>query len=128
MIYYKNGWHIASEDIHYTSTEDGVVEEITQPVGSEGHDWWLAFEERWDHMDIVEFTPREEPTAAELERLAEINEVIKKEGYHGYVEDYVFNDKFPEELDHPLTAIQNKRTRLELEELKQAFAAMNINN
>lgn len=126
MIYYKNGWHIANEDIRYTNTEDGVVEEIIQPVGQEGHDWWLAFEERWDHMDIVEFTPREEPTAAQLERLAEVNEVLKKEGYHGYVEDYVFNGVFPEEIDHPLTAIQNKHTRLELEELKKAFAAMNV--
>ena len=31
-------------------------EEIRQYVMSEGHDWWLEFEEKWEHTEIIEFS------------------------------------------------------------------------
>lgn len=111
MIFYKNGWHIAAEDVHYI--QDG--EELVNTVGVEGHQWWLDFEEKWDNMTITEFVPRPAATPEQLERLDDINNLIKEEKHHYYVELYVLEGRFSEEKGHPLKELELEQKINELE-------------
>jgi hypothetical protein len=102
LIFYKNGkWHICTEKVHYT--QHG--EEITQYVGSEGHDWWVDFEEKWEHTEIIEFIPVK-PTAEQLQRLEEINELGIPDGFGTICSNYVREGIFPEDVNHPLRLLQ----------------------
>ena len=102
MIFYKNGkWHICTEKVHYT--QHG--EEITQYVGSEGHDWWVDFEQKWEHTEIIEFIPVE-ATQEQLDRLEEVNQLSIKEGFGYECSRYVEYGIFPEGFNHVLRPIQ----------------------
>lgn len=105
MIFYKNGtWHMCQEKIKYI--QHG--ETITQYVGSEGHDWWVDFEQKWEHTDIIEFIPVK-PTEEQLSRLEEINSLNIPEGFRELVENYVVNAVFPHGINHPLRDLQIKK-------------------
>lgn len=117
MIYFKDGkWNLSTEQIHYTQRG----EEITQYVTAEGHDWWTDFESKWDHTEIIDFIPVE-PTAEQLERLEEINQLGIPEGLSEIVDNYVSDGTFPETINHPLWGLQ---LRKENEELKQVIDAL----
>lgn len=80
-------------------------EEITQYVGSEGHDWWVDFEGKWEHTEIIEFIPVE-PTQEQLDRFEEINQLNIKEGFGHECSQYVEFGIFPESFNHPLRKLQ----------------------
>ena len=101
LIFYKNGWRLCSEKIRYV--QHG--EEITQYVGSEGHDWWVDFEEKWEHTEIIEFIPVE-PTQEQLDRFEEVNQLNIQEGFGAELSDYVEFGIFPEGFNHVLRPIQ----------------------
>lgn len=79
--------------------------EITQYVGSEDKQWWLDFEEKWEHTEIIEFIPVE-PTQEQVDRLEEINQLNIPDGFGSMLSDYVENGTFPEGFNHPLRNLQ----------------------
>ncbi len=102
LIFYKNGnWHLCSEKVKYI--QHG--EEITQYVGSEGHDWWVDFEQKWEHTEIIEFI-LVEPTQEQLDRLEEINQLNIPDGFGYECSQYVEFGIFPEGFSHPLRKLQ----------------------
>jgi hypothetical protein len=101
MIYYKNGWSLCNEKIKYI--QHG--EEIIQYVMSEGHDWWVDFEEKWEHTEIIEFIPVE-PSAEQSVRLDEINELGIPDGFSAELGDYVESGVFPDGVNHILKSLQ----------------------
>ena len=101
MIYYKNRWHLCNEKVKYMQND----KEITQYVMSEGHDWWIDFESKWEHTEIIEFIPVE-PTLEQLDRLEEINKLNIPDGFGSMLSDYVGNGVFPKSLNHPLRYLQ----------------------
>lgn len=102
MIFYKNGnWHLCTEKVRYI--QHG--EEITQYVMSEGHDWWIDFEEKWEHTEILEFIPVE-PTEEQLNRFEEVIQLNIPEGFGGELSAYVEFGIFPEGFNHVLIPIQ----------------------
>ena len=112
MVYFKNNqWHICKEKVKYI--QHG--EEFEQYVGAEGHDWWVDFEEKWEHTEIIEFIPVE-PTDEQLQRLEEVNSLNIPDGYGELVQNYVINNKFPEGLNHPLRELQLQKLNEQLKE------------
>ena len=102
MVYFKNNqWHICKEKVKYI--QHG--KEIEQYVGSEGHDWWVDFEQKWEHTEIIEFMPVE-PTLEQLDRLEEINKLNIPDGFGSMLSDYVGNGVFSKSLNHPLRNLQ----------------------
>ena len=102
MLFYKNGkWHVCSEKVRYIQHD----EEIEQYVGSEGNQWWVDFEEKWEHTEIIEFIPVE-ATQEQLDRFEEINQLNIKEGFGAELSDYVEFGIFPEGFTHVLRPIQ----------------------
>lgn len=102
LIFWKNGkWHLCNEKVKYI--QHG--EEITQYVGSEGHDWWVDFEQKWEHTEIIEFIPVE-PTQEQLDRFEEVNQLNIQEGFGAELSDYVKFGIFPEGFNHILRPIQ----------------------
>lgn len=101
LIFYKNGWNLCSEKVKYI--QHG--EEITQYVGSEGHDWWVDFEEKWKHTEIIEFIPVE-PTQEQISRYNEVSQLNLPDGFGGELSDYVEFGIFPEGVNHVLRPIQ----------------------
>jgi hypothetical protein len=101
LLFYKNGWRLCSEKIRYV--QHG--EEITQYVGSEGHDWWVDFEEKWEHTEIIEFISVE-PTQEQLDRFEEVVQLNIPDGFSGELGDYVEFGIFPEGFTHVLRPIQ----------------------
>lgn len=116
MVHYKNNrWHLCTEKVRYI--QHG--QEVEQYVGSEGHDWWIDFEERWEHTEIIEFIPVE-PTQEQMDRYGEILELGLPDGFGGLLSDYVEKGEFPEGHNHPLAILQlkkeNERQGVELSE------------
>lgn len=101
MIFYKNGWYLCNEKVKYI--QHG--EELIQYVMSEGRDWWLDFEEKWEHTKIIEFIPVE-PTDEQINRLEEVNQLNIKEGFGYECSQYVEFGIFPEGFNHVLRPIQ----------------------
>jgi hypothetical protein len=101
LIFYKNGWRLCSEKVKYI--QHG--EEITQYVMSEGHDWWVDFEEKWEHTEIIEFIPVVS-TDEQINRLEEVNQLNIKEGFGYECSQYVEFGIFPEGFNHILRPIQ----------------------
>ena len=91
-------------------------EEITQYVMSEGHDWWIDLEEKWEHTEIIEFIPVE-PTEEQLGRFEEINQLNIPEGFGAELCDYVEHGIFPEGINHPLKSLQDTKKIEELENI-----------
>ena len=91
-------------------------EEIIQYVMSEGHEWWIDFEEKWEHTEIIEFIPVE-PTEEQLGRFEEINQLNIKEGFGGELSAYVEFGIFPEGINHPLKFLQDTKKIEELENI-----------
>ena len=101
LIYYKNGWRLCNEKVKYI--QHG--EEIIQYVMSEGHDWWLDFEEKHNHTEIIEFIPVE-PTEGQLGRFEEVVQLNVPEGFGAELGSYVEFGIFPEGFNHVLRPIQ----------------------
>lgn len=101
LIYYKNGWHLCNEKVKYI--QHGEV--IIQYVMSEGHDWWLDFEEKWEHTEIIEFI-EVEPTQEQISRYNEVLQLNIPEGYGGELSCYVEFGIFPDGFKHVLRPIQ----------------------
>ena len=112
MIFYKNGWHLCNEKVKYI--QHG--EEIIQYVMSEGHDWWVDFEEKWEHTEIIEFIPVQ-PTEEQLGRFEEINQLNIPEGFSAELSNYVECGEFPEGINHPLKSLQDTKKIEELENI-----------
>ena len=70
MIYFKENFRLAEEQISYIHRD----ERITKPIGSEGKDWWLEFEKQWEDMKIIEIKPFV-PTEEQLRRFEEIKDL-----------------------------------------------------
>lgn len=104
MIFYKNGWHLCNEKVYYI--QHG--EEIIQYVMSEGHDWWVDFEEKWEHTEIIEFIPVE-PTEEQISRYNEALQLNIPEGFSGELSAYVEFGIFPEGINHPLKSLQDTK-------------------
>lgn len=80
-------------------------EEITQYVMSEGHDWWVDFEEKWEHTEVIEFID----VVANDEQLARFDEISQlniPEGFNSELSDYVRDGVFPNGINHPLRNLQ----------------------
>lgn len=92
--------------------------EIEQYVGSEGHDWWVDFADKWEHTEIIEFIPVE-PTEEQLVRFDEVSQLNIPDGFSDILSDYVEDGVFPDGISHPLIALELKK---ENEELKQLLA------
>ena len=102
LIFWKNGkWHLCSEKIKYI--QHG--EEIEQYVMSEGHDWWVDFEGKWEHTEIVELIPVG-PTEVQLSRFEEVVQLNILEGFGGELSGYVEFGIFPEGFNHVLRPVQ----------------------
>ncbi|MDD4564842.1 MAG: hypothetical protein PHE79_05125 [Eubacteriales bacterium] len=101
LIFYKNGWSLCSEKVKYI--QHG--EEIIQYVTAEGHDWWVDFEEKWEHTEIIEFIPVEH-TEEQLGRFEEINQLNIPEGFSAELGDYVESGVFPDGVNHILKSLQ----------------------
>ena len=102
LIYYKNRkWHFCNEKVKYIQHD----KEITQYIGAEGHQWWLDFEEKWEHTEILEFIPVEFPLEYQ-DRLVEINQLNIGDGHHEIIENFIVNEEFPEGLNHILRPLQ----------------------
>ncbi len=101
LIFYKNGWHLCNEKVKYI--QHG--EEMIQYVMSEGHDWWVDFEEKWEHTEIIEFIPVE-PIEMQLNRFEEVLQLNIPEGFGGELGDYVEHGIFPGGFNHVLRPIQ----------------------
>lgn len=101
LIFYKNGWRLCSEKVKYI--QHG--EEIIQYVMSEGHDWWIDFEEKWEHTEIIEFIPVE-PTQEQISRYNEVLQLNIPEGFGAELGNYVEFGIFPEGFNHVLRPIQ----------------------
>lgn len=112
LIFYKNGWHLCNEKVKYIQ----YGEEIEQYVMLEGHDWWLDFEEKWEHTEIIEFIPFE-PTEEQLGRFEEMIQLNIPEGFGGELSDYVEFGIFPEGINHPLKSLQDTKKIKELENI-----------
>lgn len=102
LIFWKKGkWHLCNEKVKYI--QHG--EEMIQYVMSEGHDWWLDFEEKWEHTEIIEFI-EVEPTQEQISRYNEVLQLNIPEGYGGELGDYVEHGIFPGGFNHVLRPIQ----------------------
>ncbi len=113
MICYKNGkWDICTEKVKYT--QHG--EEIIQYVMSEGHEWWVDFEEKWEHTEIIEFIPVE-PTEEQLNRFEEVVQLNIPEGFSAELGDYVESGVLPDGVNHILKSLQDTKKIEELENL-----------
>lgn len=115
MMYYKNDkWNLCSEIIRYIQRG----EEIEQYVGQEGRQWWIDFEKKWEHTEIIEFIPIEH-TEEEIARLAEVNQLNIPDGYGNMLENYVKYGAFPDGLLHPLKELQIQKENEKLEKDKE---------
>ena len=112
MLYYKGQWNFCTEKVRYI--QHG--EEITQYVGSEGHDWWVDFEQKWAHTEIIEFIPVEPPTEEQLKRLEEVNQLNIPDGFVYECSQYVEFGIFPEGVNHVLRPIQIMKQQDEQDE------------
>lgn len=112
MVYYKNGqWHLCEEKVRYIQHD----EEVTQYVGQEGHDWWVDFEQRWEHTQIIEFIPVE-PTPEQVVKLEKVNQLRLPDGYGTLIGNYVGDGVFPEGFTHPLRPLQIQEEQLQQDE------------
>lgn len=112
LIYHKDGqWHLCNERVKYIQNE----EEILQPVGSEGHEWWINFGKLWKHTEIVEFVPIV-PTKNQMVRFEEILQLNLVDGFGGEMSEYVENGIFPSGFSHALRPLQILKQQVEQDE------------
>ena len=111
LIFYKNRWHLCNEKVKYI--QHG--EEITQYVMSEGHDWWVDFEEKWGHTEIIEFIPVV-PTAEQVKRYNDILQLNLPDGFGGTLSEYVEFGIYPEGYNHVLRPVQILNQQIEQDE------------
>lgn len=100
MLYRKgNRWALCPFKVRYIQHD----EEIEQY--SHDKDWWLNFEERWDHTEIVEFIDVEY-TDQQLDRFKDIEFMPEDFGhvYSEYVKTGTFIDDLPK--DHSFDLIK----------------------
>ena len=103
MLYKENGeWKLCEKKITYI--ENGG--EFEKFIGSEGEEWWNNYKTLWgiDIISIEEVNYSQD----QLERLNEIKDV--PEGFSELCSNYVLNETFPEDINHPLRDLQLSKT------------------
>lgn len=119
MIYYKNNeYHMCEHKVKYI--QHG--EEIIQYVMSEGYDWWVDFEEKWEHTELINFIAVDY-TPEQLMRFGEIEKLNINEGFAAELTQYVKDGSFPEGVTHPLRNLQLQK---ENEALQQSIAELSM--
>lgn len=110
LLFYKDRtWHLCTEKVKYIQRS----KEIEQYVGSEGHNWWVDFANKWGHTEIIEFIPVE-PTQEQVDRLEEINQLNIPDGFGSAINSYVEKEIFPEGYTHPLGNLKLQKENKEL--------------
>lgn len=105
MLYYKNNeYHISELKVLYKDNN----EQLANIVGQEGKGWWIELADLHEDIEIIEFTELAS-TDEELARLKEVNELNIPEGHSNVLGDYVHNNKFPDEPNHVLKDLENKK-------------------
>lgn len=102
VIYYKDGrWNLNPYLVKYNQHGENL-EKYT-----EDKEWWLDFEEKWDHTEVLEFVDVEY-TTEQKERFKQIEHLPEDFGktYSDYVKDGSFNDDMPSQ--HPFNLIRMK--------------------
>ena len=129
MLFYKNGkWHVCSEKVRYIQHD----EEIEQYVGSEGNQWWVDFEEKWEHTEIIEFISVE-PTEEQLIRYSEVIQLNPPDGFCTELSNYVEFGVFPTGFNHILRPLeilkqQEEQDRYLVElDFRQSLSEMGVN-
>lgn len=129
MLFYKNGkWHVCSEKVRYA--QHG--EEIEQYVGGEDKQWWLDFEEKWEHTEIIEFIPVK-PTEKQLMRYNEVTQLNLPDGFGTELSNYVEFGTFPTGFNHVLRPLeilkqQEEQDRYLVElDFRQSLSEMGVN-
>lgn len=120
MIYFDRVWTASTELVNII--RDGVEE--TQPITMEGRDWWTDYEAMWGTIEVIEFRPARILSELEVERLEEVNEFNIGEQHLGAVQNYVKFGEFPDEPDHPLVAIENRKLKKDLELLQKQLSEL----
>lgn len=103
----KEGLELSKLKVKYS--RDG--EEFEQSVGEEGKQWWLDFEQKWEHTEVIEFTDIAY-TDKELTRFEEVKGLDVSEDI---ILEYIESGTMGEGLE----ALKHKK---ENEELKQLLA------
>ena len=91
MIYFDNEkqkYVLSTETIKYVHND----ETVEKPIGSEGKDWWIEFEKKWEDMKIIEIKPFV-PTEEQLRRFEEIKDFPEEK--YSEATYYMENGKFP---------------------------------
>ena len=88
MVYYDEKFKLAEEQITYIHRD----EKVTKPIGSEGKDWWLEFEKKWQDMKIIEIKPFK-PTEEQLKRFEVIKDLSEEKYFDANY--YMENGEFP---------------------------------
>ena len=108
MIYKgKEELELATLKVRYT--DNG--EEFERYVGEEGQEWWIDFDDKWDHLKIIEFI-EVEPTDEQLRRFEEVKDI---DANLFTLNDYIENGVLGEGLEL-------LRMRKENKELQQLLA------
>lgn len=135
MLYIEEGeWKLAPNKVIYEQNGE-KMEHYTNDK-----EWWEDFAAKWDHTEIIEF---EDVSWSEEERkrLEEVQDVGEAYGY--FVERYVTEGVFPDELEdteerlrnHPMQILQLKKedsalgqlaTQAELEDITLGQKASDI--
>lgn len=103
MLYKENGeWKLSVKKITYIEND----EEFEKFIGSEGEEWWNNYKSLWGiniiSMEEIKYTQEQ------LDRLNEIKDV--PEGFSELCSNYVLNETFPENINHPLRDLQLSKT------------------
>lgn len=100
IIYYKDGrWNLNPYLVKYNQHGENL-EKYT-----EDKEWWLDFEEKWDHTEVLEFVDVEY-TTEQKERFKQIEHFPEDFGsaYSEYVKDGSFSGDTPS--DHPFSLVR----------------------
>ena len=68
-------------------------------------EWWIDFAQRWDHTEIIEFY-EVKLTEEQLKRFEETNQFDIPDSFASQCVDYIFDNRFPEGVLHPLHSLQ----------------------
>lgn len=109
MLFYKdNKWNITSGKVKYTRDN----KQIEQYVGAEGKEWWTDFDNKWDDMEVIEFSDLV-PNEIQLIRLEEINSMGLGDGFSDALGEYVMNGVFPNEIGHILKDLEYRNSNIQ---------------
>ena len=98
----EQGYTLADKTVIYMHNG----EQREQPIGEEGDQWWIEFCDKWEGVDLVEFTTLHY-TQEQIDRLEEVNRhnII---GYMDECNDYVINGVIPNILPFESIKLKNE--------------------